>query len=110
VGEVIYWHHTSTHDAGQQETAVKPTEEEHRAALAAAETIHDAGDPDHLAKTLAYLQYRVEILENLAEHAKRYVQFGLDEHEHTQLVKAVERLREFDAKQSGEEPEELGLG
>ena len=89
---------------------MKPTEDEHQAALAAAETIREAGDPDHLAKTLAYLQYRVEILENLAEHAKLYVQFGLDEQEHAHMIKAVERLREFDAKQSGDEPEELGLG
>lgn len=89
---------------------MRPTEEEHRAALAAAEKIREAGDPDHLAKTLAYLQYRVEILENVAEHAKLYVQFGLDEQEHARMVKAVERLREFDAKQAGEEPEEIGLG
>jgi len=82
---------------------VKPTEEEHRAAFAKIEEIREAGDPDHVAKTMAYLQYRVEILENLVTHAK------LDEHEHTMLIKAVDRLREFDAKQSGEEPEEMGL-
>ena len=89
---------------------MKPSDEEHAAAIAAMEAIREAGDPDHLAKTLAYLQYRVEILENLVEHARRYVQFGLDEHEHSMLIKAVDRLREFDAKQSGEEPEEMGLG
>lgn len=88
---------------------MKPSEDEHKAAFAAIAQMRDAGDPDHVAKTMAYLQYRVEILENLVKHAKRYVQFGLDEHEHTMLVKAVERLREFDAKQSGEEPEEMGL-
>ena len=87
---------------------MKPTEEEHRAAFAALEAIREAGDPDHLAKTLAYLQYRVEILENLVTHAKRYVQFGMDEH--SLMIKAVDRLREFDSKQSGEEPEEMGLG
>ena len=89
---------------------MKPTEEEHRAAFAKIEEIREAGDPDHVAKTMAYLQYRVEILENLVTHAKRYVQFGLDEHEHSMMIKAVDRLREFDAKQSGEEPEEMGLG
>ncbi|MDX1593860.1 MAG: hypothetical protein R3298_06400 [Gammaproteobacteria bacterium] len=89
---------------------MKPTEEEHAAAFAALEKIREAGDPDHIAKTMAYLQYRVEILENLAVHAVRYVHFGLDEREHSRLIKAVDRLREFNAKQSGEEPEEMGLG
>ncbi len=89
---------------------MKPTEEEHKAAFAAAEKLREAGDPDHLHKVLAYLQYRVEILENLSEHAIRYVKFGLDEREHSRLIKAVERLREFNLKQSGEEPEETGLG
>jgi len=89
---------------------VKPSDEEHKAAFAMIEEIREAGDPDHVAKTMAYLQYRVEILENLATHAKRYVQFGLDEREHSMMIKAVDRLREFDSKQSGEEPEEMGLG
>ena len=89
---------------------MKPTEEEHAAAFAAADKMREAGDPDHIHKVLAYLQYRTEILENLAEHAMRYVKFGLDEREHSKLIKAVERLREFNLKQSGEEPEEMGLG
>lgn len=89
---------------------MKPTEQELEAAFAAAETMREAGDPDHVHKVLAYLQYRTEILENLAEHAMRYVKFGLDEREHSKLIKAVDRLREFNLKQSGEEPEEMGLG
>lgn len=89
---------------------MKPTEEEHAAAFAAADKLREEGDPDHVHKVLAYLQYRVEILENLTEHAVRYVKFGLDEREHSKLIKAVERLREFDLKQSGAEPEEMGLG
>jgi hypothetical protein len=88
---------------------VKPTEEEWDAALAAVKKLRDAGDPDHLAKTFAYLDYRCDILDDLAKHAKRYVQFGLDEHEHRLLVKAVDRLREFESKQSGSEPGEMGL-
>ena len=88
---------------------MKPTEEEHAAAFAAVEKMREAGDPDHVHKVIAYLQYRTEILENLAEHATRYVQFGLAEHEHSLLIKAVDRLREFNLKQSGEEPEEIGL-
>lgn len=89
---------------------MKPTEEELEAAFAAAKRMRDEGDPDHVHKALAYLQYRTEILENLTEHAVRYVKFGMDEREHSLMVKAVERLREFDLKQSGEEPEEMGLG
>ena len=88
---------------------MKPTEEEWDQAFAAAARLREQGDPDHLAKTLAYLDYRCDILEELAKHAKRFVQFGLDPHDHRMLIKAVDRLREFEAKQTGEEPEEMGL-
>ena len=89
---------------------MKPSEEEHTAAFSAIAKLRDEGDPDHVAKTMAYLQYRVEILENLVTHAKRYVKFGMDEHEHSLMIKAVDRLREFDTHQSGDESEEMGLG
>jgi hypothetical protein len=75
---------------------VKPTEEELAAAFAVANKMREEGDPDHVHKVLAYLQYRTEILENLTTHAVRYVKFGMDEHEHSH--------------QSGEESEEMGLG
>ncbi|NCF09703.1 MAG: hypothetical protein GWP66_03375 [Gammaproteobacteria bacterium] len=89
---------------------MKPTEEELAAAFAVANKMREEGDPDHVHKVLAYLLYRTEILENLTTHAVRYVKFGMDEHEHSLMIKAVDRLREFDTHQSGEESEEMGLG
>jgi len=70
---------------------VKPTEDEWQAAKAAIEIMRESGDPEHVAKLMHYLEYKSELLEKVCHHAQLYVQFGLDEQEHTALVKAVER-------------------
>ena len=89
---------------------MKPTEEEFDTAMAAVERIREEGDPEHVAKVVRHLEYKAELLERVYRHAVLYIHFGLNEHEHAELVRAIERIREFNAKQQGEEPETTGLG
>ena len=88
---------------------MKPTDEEYRAAVAAAGRLREGDDPDHLGQTFFHMNRRIRLLEELYRHAKLYVQFGMDEQEHQLMIKAVDRLREDDAMQSGGEREDAGL-
>ena len=89
---------------------MKPTPEELRMALAEAEHLREAGDdPCHLAKTVLYQHERLRHLETVLAHAERLIKFGLDEHEHALLVKALDAAkRAEEAASKGEET--LGLG
>jgi len=89
---------------------MKPSMEEMDMALSAAEMLRDLGDPEQLGKALLYLDRRVELLEDVFEHAMRYVQFGLDEQQHKQLLLALEKAREQEVLEAGGEVEVLGGG
>ena len=89
---------------------MKPTLEEIHQALAEAERLRAVGqDTHHLAKTVLYQQERLRHLEDVCLRAERLVKFGLDEHEHALLVKALDAARRAEdaASKSGET---LGLG
>ena len=88
----------------------KPSPEQLEQALQEAERIRESGDdPLYLARTLQYLYRRVNVLEKVFESANRYVRLGLDEHEHAELLKALESAKAQEAKERGEENKGLGL-
>ena len=89
---------------------MKPTEAELKTALSEAERLRVAGeDPHFLVKSLLYLHHRNEMLETVAEHAERFLRFGLPEDEHAQLRRLLDQLREETQRESDEDPETFGL-
>lgn len=89
---------------------MKPTAEQIRAAVQAAEAMRNRGeDPEHLAATLLYLKRHSERLEEVFHHAERYMSFGQDEGEHTRLLRAIEAARRAEADESGGDAQDFGL-
>jgi hypothetical protein len=89
---------------------MKPTLEELHQALTEAQRLRAAGeDAHHLAKTVLYQQERLRHLEDVCLRAERLVKFGLDEHEHALLVKALDAARHAEEAAS-KSAETLGLG
>jgi len=89
---------------------VKPSNAELKEALSEAEKIRITGDdPHHLGKCLAFLHRRNVMLEEVAEHAERFLHFGLQEDEHAQLRRLLDHLRRETQRESGLRSEEFGL-
>ncbi len=82
----------------------RPSEQELNQALARAANMreHD-NDKDFLAKSLLNLNYRNQLLEEVLSKAKLYLHSGESPHEHTLLVKAIEKAEKAEAF-LGEEP------
>jgi hypothetical protein len=90
---------------------MKPTEVEVKQAVTEALRMRAAADdPRALAKTVLYLQRRVESLEKVCRAADLYLHFGLPEKEHSELLRALEEAKRVEAEQIGAESENLGLG
>ncbi len=88
---------------------MKPTADELRQALSEAERLRAAGEDSHaLAKTVLYQQQRLQYLEDVCQRAERMVKFGMDEHEHALLVKALDAAHRAEAAAGGAD-ETLGL-
>lgn len=88
----------------------KPTEEELGEALKEAQRMREQGeDPHHVAKALLNLDYRNGFLNSVMRAAENYLNSGMAEREHTQLVKAIEKAREVDDIGSNRERPALGL-
>lgn len=82
----------------------RPTEEELKTALERATQIREAGEDEFfLAKSVLNLNYRVSALEDVLEKAKLYMHSGEGAHEHTMLLKAIEKAEQADAY-LGDEP------
>lgn len=89
---------------------MKPTPEQLHMALAEAEHLREAGeDARFLAKTLLYQHERLRHLEAVLAHAERLVKFGLDEHEHALLIKALDEAKRAEAA-AGKGEGDWGLG
>ncbi len=90
---------------------MKPNEAELKQAVAESLRMRAvADDPHALAKTVLYLQRRVESLEKVCRTADLYLHFGMPEKEHAELVRALEEAKRIEAEQNRAEPENLGLG
>jgi hypothetical protein len=82
---------------------MKPTVEELRQALAEAERLRETNrDERFLAKSLLYQHARLEQLEEVRRRAERLVNLGQDEHEHAQLIRALEAARKAEERAQGE--------
>lgn len=89
---------------------MKPSEAELKQAIFESRRMRAAADDPHaLAKTVLYLQRRVESLEKVCRTADLYLHFGLPEQEHAELVRALEEAKRIEAEESGAEGGDLGL-
>jgi hypothetical protein len=69
----------------------KPTANELETAIVAAIAMRESGkDPDHIAKSLLNLNYRLERLEKVMTAAKRYLHAGQSVTDHRQLALAIQ--------------------
>ncbi len=88
----------------------KPTQGELAEALQEAKRMREQGeDSHHLAKTLLNLNYQNDFLLKVLRAAENYLQSGLAEAEHTQLLKAIEKARAVDDLGGHRERPALGL-
>lgn len=88
----------------------KPTDNELKIALRRAIEMKERGiDEFFLAKSLINHQYRIRYLEDVLKIADRYMNHGMAEHEHTQLLLAIEKAKAAEEKTSGNEHEDFGL-
>lgn len=82
----------------------RPTEAELQNALNYVVELRESGEDYHyVAKCLLNLNYRVKQLEQVLEKSKRYLHSGQGSHEHTALVKAIEKAEAAEAF-LGDEP------
>ena len=73
---------------------IKPTKEELKHALEAAEYMREQGmDKHHVAKSLLYMTERNKMLEKVLGAAELYLHFGQGSTEHATLVRAVNAAR-----------------
>jgi len=89
----------------------KPTDKELMIALREAVSMReDAKDPDFIAKSLLNMNYRLHYFENVFKLAERYLNFGQEEHDHQELLKAIEFARNEERRITNEdEPPAFGL-
>jgi predicted transcriptional regulator len=88
----------------------KPSKEEFEEALEEAKRMREQGQDTHyLAKALLSLNYRGGFLVKVLQAAENYLNSGMAEAEHTQLVKAIETARAVDAPGAQAERPALGL-
>lgn len=88
----------------------KPTEQELNMALEHAKHLRETGqDTYYLAKTLLNCNYQMSYLVEVLNAAERFLQSGMDESEHSRLVKAIETARKVDDYSAHREHPELGL-
>lgn len=87
----------------------RPSPEDVAEALAEAGRMreHDE-DPHHVAKTLLNHNYRIQLMEAVHDAAKHYLRSGNGPHEHTVLMKAIEKADEAN-RRLGEDTESIGL-
>jgi hypothetical protein len=87
-----------------------PTKEELEAALAEAARMREAGeDPHHVAKALLNHNHRIDILEKVLHAAELYLHTGHGAHEHTQLMRAIEKAKHASTNSSDRDQLDYGL-
>jgi len=88
----------------------KPTQEELELALTEAKLMRERGeDPCYLAKALLNCHYQSSFLREVMHAAQEYLHSGQTEAGHTRLVRAIEKARQVDDRDSHIERPSLGL-
>jgi hypothetical protein len=87
----------------------RPSPEELEIALRQAEQMrgHDQ-DPDHIAKALLSLNYRMHYMDRLLSQTKRYLNSGQAAMEHSKLLKFIAEAEQA-GKALGADGEKFGL-
>jgi len=79
-----------------------PTADELKIAIDTAKRMRERGDdPQHLAKVLLNHHYRIAYLDRVMRAAEIYLRSGLSEHEHTELLRAIESAHRADMHSTG---------
>lgn len=88
----------------------KPTDEELKSALAEAARMREQGeDPHFVAKALLNLDYRFGHLEQVLRATERYLHSGLAEHNHAELIRAIEAYKRVETRGGHEDNREPWL-
>ena len=88
----------------------KPTQEELELALATARMMREqSDDPCFMAKALVNCQYQSSFLREVLQAAQEYLRTGQSESAHTRLLRAVEKARQVDDRDTHVERPSLGL-
>lgn len=88
----------------------KPTDEELETAIHKAIKMRENGeDPYYLAKSLLSHNYRIRCLEDVLKTADRYLNMGMSDHEHTHLIRAIEKAKDAESYTSQQEQQQFGL-
>ncbi len=88
----------------------KPTAEELELALATARMMREKGDdPCFVAKALLNCHYQSSYLRDVLQAVQEYLRSGQSEASHTRLLRAVEKVRQVDDRDSHTERPSLGL-
>ena len=87
----------------------KPTQEELEMALSTARMMREQGDdPCYMAKSLLNCHYQSSYLREVLQAAQEYLR-GQSESAHTRLLRAVEKARQVDDRDTHVERPSLGL-
>lgn len=88
----------------------KPDNPTFTTALNNAELLRETGnDHHHIGHALLYLEERGRLLEAVAIAAEAYIRFGEDTQLHTNLVKALQALEDYEREAELDEPAAFGL-
>ncbi len=88
----------------------KPTDEELKTALRRAMIMKEHGDdPDFLAKSLLNHHYRLSHLLEVLFAADRYLNHGMADHEHTNLLRLIEKTKTVEEQVAKIEHYDFGL-
>ncbi len=88
----------------------KPTEEELKTALIAATRLKESdSDKYFVAKSLLNLNFRMRFYEELLHAADLYMNHGQSEHDRMQLLSAINKVKEIDARTANMDIENFGL-
>ncbi len=87
----------------------KPTEAELQQAIVAAVQMRESGkDPDHVAKCLLNLNYRVQKLERVLTASKRYLHAGQSVSDHRSLLQVIQAAEKAGADAEDDDTPLLG--
>lgn len=88
----------------------KPTSEELDTAIIEAKKMREGNnDPAFIAKAFLSHNYRIRHLEEVLKIADRYINMGMHEHLHTELLQAIEKAKDAESHTSQHERESFGL-
>jgi len=88
----------------------KPTDAELKTAMTAAAAMKERDDDlAFIAKTLLNHNYRLKYYEDLLKYADLYMNHGQAEHDHMELLRCIDKIKEIESYTAHESPDGFGL-